>query len=104
MKAFLFFLLGASSLATAQDDVSRRIAEYEHCLKESAMMLDDKTSPALQVARIVALECTSEWDGFLRTTADRSPARRAKLMAEYPSQISLDMATKAVLMARQSTK
>lgn len=104
MKILVPFLILVSSQAMAQDELSQRIAAFERCLSDAARQLDDGTSPAQQLGRVVAGECLSEWERFLRLTADGALPRRAQALSEYPTPRALDMATKAVLLERRAKK
>lgn len=101
MRILVLLLIVVSAQALAQDELSQRIAAFETCLADAAQQLDDGITPAPQVARVVAGECLFEWDKVLRLTADGALPRRAQALSEYPTPRALDMATKAVLLARR---
>lgn len=102
MKILVFLLIGVSAQVLAQDELSQRVAAFESCLADAASQLDDGISQAQQVGRVVAGECLSEWDRFLRLTADGALPRRTQALSEYPTPRALDMATKAVLLERRA--
>ena len=80
MKVLVLLLIGVSAQVLAQDELSQRIAAFEACLSDAAQQLDDGITPAPKVARIVAGECLSEWDRFLRLTADGALPRRVGVL------------------------
>ena len=102
-KVVLFFVVlsFSSSFAAASHTAHPQVPRSWVGLEDASLRLDDGITPATQVADVVVGECRSEWGGFLVLTAGGTLPRWAQAMSEYPTPKTLEMSTKAVLLARR---
>jgi len=84
-------------------DIFEIIKEFDQCLLSSASLYDDHISPASEIASAVASECESKYLPIVRRS-NAEITEYGKIMKEYPSNEVKDMALKAVLISRKTSK
>lgn len=78
--------------------VVEKIDAFQGCLKSSAARLDDKLSPASDIAAAISSDCETAWLAVLIANG------QTEKMGEYPSKTVSDFALKTVLETRASAR